>query len=89
MAAGLLNYSDLQYWFETPRPTIMAWVIDARVPHPHKLPELDHRLKLLEAAMEAGVFPVPHEVSHRQRPSFIKEQYHAANDRGVSASVTS
>jgi hypothetical protein len=87
IAAGQLTHSDLGYWFDINRTVIRSWIIDAREPRT-RLVELDRRLKLLETALEDGAFPVPHSISEHQRPTYIREQYHAANDRGVSASAT-
>lgn len=89
MASGLLTYTDLGHWFEINRTTIMTWVLDARAPRDPRIPELYRRLELLETAVEDKVFPVPHEVSQQHRNRYIKEQYHAANDRGVPASASS
>ena len=88
MAAGLLSWVDLGHWFELPRATIRAWVEDARLPRESRLPEIDARLNLLETVIHEGAFPVPHALSQHRRPTYIREQYHAAIDRGVSASAT-
>lgn len=85
MTAGLLNYSDLSRWFEVSRPSLVSWVEDARAPHSVRVPELDRRLKLLEAVIKRGHFPVPFNLSQRQRPTYIRDTYHAANTGGVSA----
>lgn len=89
MAAGRLTYSDMAHWFSVPRATMVTWVTGANKPRPTRGIELDRRLLLLEHTIksEAGL-PVPHDLSEYKRPTYIREIYHAANNRGVSAGTS-
>lgn len=72
MEKGDLTISDLSRWFDRPRATVNTWV-NGRTPFGPSGRLATHHLGLLEEAVRSRhFFPVPEELSWRDRMVFIR-----------------
>ena len=83
-AKGSLTPGDLSVWFARPRATIYSWLHGGHYPLDDAVfRECVRRLALLKAS---GAFPVPYEVTKRQRRTYISGAFADADHAGVSKS---
>lgn len=70
--AARLRPDDLAKLLKVSRVTVSLWFNGHTRPH-HLLAErVDKVLTAIQAAMEAGDFPVPHDITRRERGLFIQ-----------------
>ena len=76
-----LTAGDLAIWFERPRATVYSWLFMGHMPVAGPvLVECERRLWLLKACK---AFPVPYEITKRQRGAYILKAYQDANNHRV------
>lgn len=82
---GDFTVADLHHWFERPYPTVRLWRFhDIRKPPGPRGRLAEERLKLLEMAIaKKQGFPVPADLSHTDRPEYIKKVRHDLENAGV------
>ena len=98
MSKGDLVPGDLAHWFDRSHPTVRYWVYRAKDdydPLTHagggvkKGPKMLRRLKLLEWAINHKIgFPVPADISQRDRPGHLRKTLHAVDARVPDSHLT-
>ncbi len=70
---GHLTTADLQHWFGCPYSTIRTWLKEDRAPGAASVSRFSQRLHFLEVALRTQRhFPVPVDISQRQRATYIR-----------------
>jgi hypothetical protein len=74
MKNGRMTVADLALWFDRSYPTVRNWVQFGVKPHGPRNEKFLAELELLEKliGMRKG-FPIPFEVSHFERPSYVEK----------------
>ena len=73
-----LTAGDLALWLGRPRATVYSWLFMGHLPVAGPvLVECERRLTLLRACK---AFPVPYEITKRERRDYILKAYQDAND---------
>ena len=70
--------ADLKIWFNRPYPTVRNWVLIGAAPYGPRGESMLAMLGKLETAIKKKQgFPVPADISHFDRPAYIKKLTHA------------
>ncbi len=79
---GDMTVGDLKHWFNRPYPTIWRWVNSGYSPRGPAGRKAFERLDLLERAIDKGIgFPIPTELTCRERPKYIMQCRRDAQDQ--------
>jgi len=69
-----MTVADLALWFARPHPTLRSWVKWGTKPRGPRLQKILAELDTLEKLIKKRKgFPIPYEIGHYQRPSYLKK----------------
>lgn len=86
VASADLTVADLRYWFARPYPTCWRWLHSGYDPRGSSGKLAKARLLLLEHAIASQIgFPIPAELSARERPYHIMKTRYEIEHAHISA----